>query len=609
MSPEALRAVIPALRQARDELQSDLTDWLANTPDGAQRFTARERARALRALEGAMGRVRELEPAIAGGLEAGRAAVGPLAVENLGKEITRLGSIFGEALHVPQIDTAAVIARGDRMLWKRHERSARRYAGAVGEDIQGLLAVGLAKHETFEQLVTRLRRISGGRGLGMAGDPAGDIADGLFTRYKHWADRLVRTEMMHAYNVQHGEAIAAVNEARPDDEDPYLRKWDASADRVTCPLCKELDGTVATLEGTFAHGIKGPPAHPHCRCVVLAWLARWGNIKGEKPVVGEIPKPPPRAPKPDPKPKLEEPPSRMPPPSPEVNYQGPAVGSEAWARERASRNRSDAQRRRQADKRAHAVEASLPSPSKPAIVAPMPAKPIPKPEPAPVTPAVAPPSEPLAPVDRSLPQGARVMSLRKRGLVEKITLPPTEMQPSGVTRWQLNDRGLAHFAKLAEEKKRKAAGIGVGICQICERECAIVRGRISLHGYNRPGHGFIWGECRGSNELPWSQSCAALAKWVSTLRDMLVNSEEELASFDRREAFTVQGQKYETVEGGVGKYVPTIEKIIPTDPRWGETYASKLSELKNRIDALRSEIKRQGARLAAWKPTGQIPAH
>lgn len=281
IAPDALRAVIPALREARDELRRDLQEWIGTIPDGANRFTAYEKTKTLRAIEGALERVRHLAPALGKGLEVARDATGPLSIANLETEITRLGSIFGTMLTVPQIDTAAVIAKGDRLLWKRHEKSAARYAGAVGDDIKHLFAVGLAKGETFDQLITRLRRISGGRGLGTAGDPAGDIASGLFTRHKHWADRIVRTEMMHAYNVQHDAAITAVNDARPEGEEEYLRRWDSSPDGARCPLCAELHGKVAKIGKEFPGGIMNPPRHPHCRCVVLAWLARWGHVKGE----------------------------------------------------------------------------------------------------------------------------------------------------------------------------------------------------------------------------------------------------------------------------------------------------------------------------------------
>jgi hypothetical protein len=287
IAPDALRALMPALQQARDELRKDLQSWLDNAPDGSERFTAYQRAQALRALEATFERIEQLQPAMAGALRMGRIETGALAVSNLSNEVTRLHSIFGGgALVMPQIDTAAIIADGKRLLWKRHENSAKRYAGDLGTDIKHRLAVSLAKGDTFNQAVLRLRGSAPFKAMISANDPSAashGVADAMFSRWRHWADRLVRTENMHAYNVQHDASIEHVNANRGEDEEEYLRRWDATADKVTCPLCRELDRTLATIGGEFKGGIKSPPRHPYCRCVVLAWLARWGHFKGEAP--------------------------------------------------------------------------------------------------------------------------------------------------------------------------------------------------------------------------------------------------------------------------------------------------------------------------------------
>lgn len=287
IAPEQLRALMPVLVQARDELRRDLSKWLA-TVDGADRFTAYQKAQALRALEATFGRLEETEPAMSKALGIGRKATGPLAVENLHTEVQRLSAIYGGGVPtLPQIDTAAIIAQGNKLLWRRHENSAARYAGGLGDDIKTQFAVALAKGETFEQTTQRMRKLGGFRAAVAAStghsENAAAISDAMFHRWRFWADRLVRTENMNAYNVQHDLSIEHVNANRGEDEEEYLRRWDASADKVTCERCKELDRTLATIGGEFRYGYKAPPAHPYCRCVVLAWLARWGNFKGEAP--------------------------------------------------------------------------------------------------------------------------------------------------------------------------------------------------------------------------------------------------------------------------------------------------------------------------------------
>lgn len=283
LAPDAMRAVLPALGQVRAELQRDLMAALGKV-DGGDMFTVLQKAQMLRAMEGAFERIGELDPAMGQALASGSKASGPLAVKNLNTEIARLSAIFeGGVPQIPNIDTAAVLAQGHKLLWRRHQNSARRYAGQIGDDIKHLLAVGVAKHETIEQMVARLRALGGGPKRVTGLDPGADasaVAGQLFQRHRYWADRLVRTEVMHAYNVQHDVATEHANENRPDGEPEYVRKWDAAADNVTCPICKGLDGKTAPIGGKFPGGYDSPPIHPHDRCVTLAWNPRWGDASG-----------------------------------------------------------------------------------------------------------------------------------------------------------------------------------------------------------------------------------------------------------------------------------------------------------------------------------------
>lgn len=278
LAPGLMRHVMPALVAARDELRSELTDWLQRN-GGADKFGGLQKRQLLLSLESTFDRIRELEPAMGAALSAAGAESGPLAVANLQNEIARLSAIFdGGMPAIPQLDQAAIIARGEQMLWRRFETSARRYTGSVGEDIRHQMAVGLAKGENISQLVTRIAKL--GDPLARAsGDPAADasgVADAMFGRARFNADRLVRTELMHAYNVQHDLSIEEANADLPPGEPHYMRRWDSSADRRVCALCDALDGKVAEVGGMFPGGVSSPPRHPGCRCVSVPWLERWG---------------------------------------------------------------------------------------------------------------------------------------------------------------------------------------------------------------------------------------------------------------------------------------------------------------------------------------------
>jgi hypothetical protein len=288
IAPDAMRAVLPFLKRARDELQAELQTILEGA-DPDERFTTYQRTLALRGLEATFDRIAELDPAMAKALGIGRSETGQLAVSALDDEVRRLSAIFGDGVpHLPQLDQAAIIAKGDRLLWKRHTQSAGRYAGAIGDDIKAQFAIGLAKGETFSQLAQRMRKLDPSVRAAAGWSPPDDanaISDAMFHRWRHWADRVIRTENMHAYNTQHDLAIDQLEADRDEDEEPWLRRWDASADRVTCERCKALDRTVTTVGGEFRWGYKCPPAHPYCRCTILAWRASWGDMKGEVPSV------------------------------------------------------------------------------------------------------------------------------------------------------------------------------------------------------------------------------------------------------------------------------------------------------------------------------------
>lgn len=56
-----------------------------------------------------------------------------------------------------------------------------------------------------------------------------------------------------------------------------LRKWVASEDSRTCPVCRDLDGETAELGEEFLPGILHPPAHPACRCGLSIQMPEEGD--------------------------------------------------------------------------------------------------------------------------------------------------------------------------------------------------------------------------------------------------------------------------------------------------------------------------------------------
>jgi len=100
------------------------------------------------------------------------------------------------------------------------------------------------------------------------------ITEGLFRRYRYWAERIARTETTAAYAHQ---AHAAQWEARKHVPD-LQRRWDASVDGRNCMECRRLDGQVVDFGERFSNGSTDAPAHPNCRCRVGAWRRGWKKL-------------------------------------------------------------------------------------------------------------------------------------------------------------------------------------------------------------------------------------------------------------------------------------------------------------------------------------------
>ena len=86
--------------------------------------------------------------------------------------------------------------------------------------------------------------------------------------HQHRLDRLAATEVPKAYSEEHSEGAGWVAQLHRDATWLPLvaRRWDAANDRKTCAVCREMDGALAPLGGTFRGGLLPGEPHPHCRC-------------------------------------------------------------------------------------------------------------------------------------------------------------------------------------------------------------------------------------------------------------------------------------------------------------------------------------------------------
>lgn len=144
-------------------------------------------------------------------------------------------------------------------------------------------------------------------------------------------------------------------------------------------------------------------------------------------------------------------------------------------------------------------------------------------------------------------------------------------------------------------------------CQICERQCKLVRGSISLHGYTRPGCGWINGRCFGAQCPSWEVSCDTLREYVGMLGVKLTQTRESLAHYQSPDLMEVteytQAHAYAKPEPKTYKRGERYEvKYMPsTVDMFASIVAGRVQKLGWDIKSLENEIARQEARLASWK--------
>lgn len=280
----ALTRIIPVLRAAHTEIEQDLMDWLGRQ-NGAATFTVQRYRNALVQLRHAWKSARALAPTVNEALWEVAEDAAEKSAKNLVRELESFGRIFSGTVQPVSLDVAAIIANGEDMLIDRFASSAARYAGSVRDNVIRELAIGRARSESIFETTNRMQ----------------SRLPELFQADRWSAERLARSEVIHAYSTFHVEGLKEMN---ADDAD-IVARWDASFDWRRCPMCASLDGQVrnvakgekfhaewVTLSKKGAHRhtkqLKQPPAHPCCRCCLTPWREDWGEIQTRTPKAPKI---------------------------------------------------------------------------------------------------------------------------------------------------------------------------------------------------------------------------------------------------------------------------------------------------------------------------------
>lgn len=198
---------------------------------------------------------------------------------------------------IAEADAIAGITRQTTALMlPRYATSVDRYGSAMIGEFQRRIAVGLVGGMTQEEMIEELTghggpagevslraRVVGGQ---VVRTQTEQIPEGLFRRYRSWAERIVRTETAAAYNEAKLRSLGAMQADMPD----VRKKIVAIFDNRTAEDSVAVHGQVRKLDESFRDGAGRvylrPPARPNDRETLIPWRESWPETRATRQLTG-----------------------------------------------------------------------------------------------------------------------------------------------------------------------------------------------------------------------------------------------------------------------------------------------------------------------------------
>lgn len=146
---------------------------------------------------------------------------------------------------------------------RQNARSVARYGEDLITAFEHELAIGKITGASVDDMTDRL--------LG--------VGDSVFNGERYRAERIVRTELMHAYGTARQDAMENIAGEIPEMRRMWVSVLEAGR---TCERCERLHGMIKGIDEPFSSGgkpVAHPPLHPHCMCVVVPMLPE-DNVPG-----------------------------------------------------------------------------------------------------------------------------------------------------------------------------------------------------------------------------------------------------------------------------------------------------------------------------------------
>lgn len=164
-------------------------------------------------------------------------------------------------------------------------------------------------------------------------------------------------------------------------------------------------------------------------------------------------------------------------------------------------------------------------------------------------------------------------------------------------------------------KAKKGSDNPGGTCQVCFAVQRVVHGTEALHGYNRPGVGYIFGQCPGSQHLPFEKDCTLTKAHLARLETILVEKKAYLGELQAGKVMSVmvpvemkdRTRKPFTINKGDERRYDVPGVRFNALPSFDEVLRREVAQVEGSIRYLELDIASLKKALAGWSVKELLP--
>ncbi len=147
-----------------------------------------------------------------------------------------------------------------------------------------------------------------------------------------------------------------------------------------------------------------------------------------------------------------------------------------------------------------------------------------------------------------------------------------------------------------------------GTCAVCQGTFKVRDGKMVLHGYQRPGDGYIAGRCWGEGAVPWELSPEAAASFLhAILRPNLARLDASLAQYVGGVVVSLTRPKSQSYAERRRGDAPVMLTFTPESPEWAREFERAKSAVESEHRYYARMVKDFEARIAAWTLGTLVP--